>query len=301
MADISKTYRGPDDGGNFETEWIGESMGIHLMSDVGRKREHNEDSCILCIPADPALLERRGILLAVADGMGGASAGEHASNRTLTILLETYFQNESDSIPDALRSAIKAANATVFAESEADPELQGMGTTCSAIIAHGSNAYVGQVGDSRVYLKRESKGLVQITNDHSLVWEQLQAGIITEDEAKSHSLRNLITRAVGIKDDVEVDLFSFTLETDDVLLVCSDGLSGMIDDSEILEVMSTDTLQGIGRLLIGRALDAGGTDNVTSGLLRVTGTLKDNDTQEGGQELLAPPEGIMSRIKKLFG
>lgn len=301
MTDISTIYRGPIDGGNYEKEWVNGVSTVHLISDVGRKREHNEDSCILCAPDDAALRGKRGILLAVADGMGGASAGEHASQLTLTSLVDHYFQNSTDSIPVALEAAIKHANAQVFAEAEADPELQGMGTTCSVVILHGSCGYIGHVGDSRVYLLRESKGLVQITDDHSLVWEQLKAGIITEEEAKNHSLRNLITRAVGIKGEVDVDLISFGLERGDMVLVCSDGLSGMIDDPEILEGMQASTLKGIARMLVGKALEAGGTDNITAGLLHVTGALEKTNLQNGCSEVLAPNDGIMNRIKRLFG
>ena len=151
MADISTIYRGPDDGGNYAGEWANEETSYYLISDVGRKREHNEDSCILCVPDDEAVRERRGVVLAVADGMGGASAGEYASRLTLTELIRHYYDNDSDSIPDALQLAIKKANSQVFEESEADPELQGMGTTCSAVVLHGINAYIGQVGDSRGY------------------------------------------------------------------------------------------------------------------------------------------------------
>jgi protein phosphatase len=300
MADISKIHRGPVDGGNFEGDWDYDAANIHLISDVGRKREHNEDSCIVCLPDDEDLKEKRGVLLAVADGMGGASAGEHASHLALTVLVEQYYGSDSDTIPNALHEAIRKANKQVYDESEADPELQGMGTTMSAVVFHGSSVYIGQVGDSRVYLMRESEGLVQITDDHSLVWEQLKAGIITEEEAKSHSLRNLITRAIGIKGDVEVDLFSFGLEQDDVLLVCSDGLCGMIDDEHILDCMRADSLQAAGRLLIGQALEAGGTDNVTAGLLKITSPLEQNDIQEGCEEVFAPNDGIMNRIKRLF-
>ncbi|HIA48820.1 MAG TPA: Stp1/IreP family PP2C-type Ser/Thr phosphatase [Candidatus Hydrogenedentes bacterium] len=302
MTDISTIYRGPEHGGNYEQDWGDASYSIQLISDVGRKREHNEDSCLLCVPDDKSLRGSRGILLAVADGMGGASAGEHASHLALTVLADRYFNNEGDSIPVALETAVEEANKRVFDESEADLELQGMGTTMSAVVFHGSSAYIGQVGDSRVYLFRDSDGLVQITDDHSLVWEQLKAGIITEEEAKSHSLRNLITRAIGIKEDVEVDLFSLTLEQGDMLLVCSDGLCGMIDDPEILVAMQADTLHGAGRLLVGKALDAGGTDNVTAGLLQVTETPEKKKIQVGCEERPAPAaDGIVNRIKRLFG
>jgi serine/threonine protein phosphatase PrpC len=302
MTDISTIYRGPDDGGNYEGEWADDLSGYYLISDVGRKRKHNEDSCILCLPDDETVRAQKGIIVAVADGMGGASAGEYASRLTLTELVKHYYDNESDSIPDALQLAIKKANSKVFEESEADIELQGMGTTCSAVVLHGANAYIGQVGDSRVYLLRESNGLTQLTNDHSLVWEQMKAGIITEEEAKHHSLRNLITRAVGIKSEVEVDLFSFILEKDDTLLICSDGLCGMVDDPGIHEGMKANTLKDIGQLLVGKALDGGGTDNITAALFQATGSLPKHEVQEGCEEIITPSAntGIIQRIKNLF-
>lgn len=301
MPDSLSINHGPDNGGNFEHEWSSDTFQIHLLSDVGRKREHNEDSCVLCVPNDDDLRQRLGIVVAVADGMGGASAGEYASQLALTSFLSQYYATEeSTSIPVALESAIKEANRTVFQEASDNPEYDGMGTTLSSVVLHGDNAYVGQVGDSRVYKQKSGQELIQITQDHSLVWEQLKAGIISEEEAKNHSLRNLITRAVGIKPEVEVDLFSMKISEGDVLLICSDGLSGLIDDPVIHEGINRDSLQATNRVLVGKALDAGGTDNVTIATVLAAGKLRKIELQAGCDELIDEQSGFLARLKQLF-
>ncbi len=204
MAETLVTHIGPDGGGNYEFGWEGPYLQAQLLSDVGKKRKHNEDSCMLSVPDDPpASVDGKQLLLfAVADGMGGASAGEYASRLTLeTISQEAVgpFTN----VPDVLREAVQAANIRVYKEAGLRPEYKGMGTTTSAIGIMGDWAYIAQVGDSRVYLSREKGDLHQITNDHSVVAEQVRNGLISETEAENHALRNLITRAVGIKESVQ--------------------------------------------------------------------------------------------------
>ncbi|MFP6581258.1 MAG: Stp1/IreP family PP2C-type Ser/Thr phosphatase [Candidatus Hydrogenedentota bacterium] len=301
MPDSLSINHGPEHGGNFEYEWSSDTFQVHLLSDIGRKREHNEDSCVLCVPNDDDLRQRLGMVVAVADGMGGASAGEHASHLALTSFISQYYgAQKGTSIPVALESAIKQANQTVFQEASDNPEYDGMGTTLSSLVLHGDNAYVGQVGDSRVYKQKPGQELIQITQDHSLVWEQLQAGIISEEEAKNHSMRNLITRAVGIKPDVEVDLFSMKISGGDVLLICSDGLSGLIDDPVIHDGINRDSLQATNRVLVGKALDAGGTDNVTIATVLATSKLPKSDLQAGCDELINEQSGFLARLKQLF-
>lgn len=301
MSDTLNILHGPENGGNFEEEWENDSVKVHLLSDVGRKREHNEDSCALCAPSSPELLNRLGVVVAVADGMGGASAGEHASSLALTSFIKHYYANQGKSIPEALSKAIKEANRIVNGEANANPEYDGMGTTLSVVIIHGDNVYIGQVGDSRVYAQKKGNGLVQITEDHSLVWEQLRAGIINEEEAKNHSLRNLITRAIGIRHEVDIDLFSMKISDGDVLLICSDGLSGMIDDETINNGINRDSIQATNRILVGKALDAGGTDNVTVATVLVGSNLTSRELQPGCEQVTSANGGFISRIKKLFG
>lgn len=301
MSDGLSISHGPDQGGNYEHDWSDGGLSVHLLSDVGLKRKHNEDSCIICIPGDSALRNRIGIVVAVADGMGGASAGEHASHLALTSFVTALYGGpESATIPETLESALKLANQTVFEEADANPEYEGMGTTLSAVVIHGDNAYIGQIGDSRVYRQSQGQEMTQITEDHSLVWEQLRAGIINEEEAKNHSLRNLITRAVGIKPDVEVDLFSLKISNGDVLIVCSDGLSGLIDDETMQAGINRDSLQATNRVLVGKALDAGGNDNVTVATIHVTKNLSKRDLQSGCVEVSTESDGFLDRIKRLF-
>ena len=301
MSDPLYIVRGPDAGGNFEKEWTNGSLVIHLLSDVGRKREHNEDSCAMCSPNDARVLDRLGIVVAVADGMGGASAGEHASRLALTSFLNHYYNNLTDSIPEALSAAIKEANRKVNTEANANPEFDGMGTTLSVAILHGDNVYIGQVGDSRVYVQKSNLHVAQVTEDHSLVWEQLRAGIISEEEAKNHSLRNLITRAIGIRTDVDVDLFAMKVAQGDVLIICSDGLSGMIDDDVINAGINRDSMKATNRLLVGKALEAGGADNVTVAAVHFKSAPSQRELQPGCEEVTSASGGFIDRIKKLFG
>lgn len=304
MAMIPLTEGGPPDGGNYEYAWAGAHMQVHFLSDVGKKRKKNEDSCILCAPEADALRDKRGMLFAVADGMGGASAGERASRMGLEILIEEYYAQRTGDlgqpIPARLRTAISEANRRIFEEAEAHTDRQGMGTTMSVVVVDGEYAYIAQVGDSRVYVARGRSGLVQITDDHSLVAEQVRNGYLSEEEARNHSLRNLITRAVGIKDSVNVDLFALRLERDDTLLVCSDGLSNLIKDDEIGRALNMGNLQAAARLLVGRALHEGGTDNITAALLRVVQSPPRRELQPGAQEVMLPAGGVFGRFRNLL-
>ena len=298
---IPQTAWGPRDGMGYEFSWQGDFLEAHVLTDVGRKREKNEDSCILTVPDDPDLLARRGMLFAVADGMGGASAGERASRTTLRALTASYYSSPSDlPIPEAIDAAIEAANGEVFAEAEENPDYHGMGTTVSAVVIHGENAYIGQVGDSRVYALRERAGIHQVTRDHSLVAEQVRNGLITEEEARNHQLKNLITRAVGIKDHVKVDLFSLRLKAHDTLLICSDGLCNMVEDQELASVLSLGDLKTNTRDLISMANGAGGTDNITAVTLRLTTSPPSRPMHEGADQVAVSNGGFWGKLKGLF-
>ena len=294
---IPLTEHGPVDGKNYSFDWEGEFLNAHLLSDVGKKREKNEDSCIICAPDDQDLAESHGILFAVADGMGGASAGEYASRLALHMLVESYYAGAKERAPVALREAIANANEELFQEAEQDLAYAGMGTTVSALVVLGNWAYVAQVGDSRVYLLRERSGIHQITRDHSLVAEQLRSGLISEEEARNHSLKNLITRAVGIKEVVQVDSFAFQLRRGDTLLICSDGLCGLVEDHELAESLSRGDLKKATEALIDSALDAGGTDNITALTIRVSGAPTTTEYQEGAEQIEIPTASFLQRMK----
>ena len=301
MQEIPLTRRGPEHGGNFEYEWADGYLASHYISDVGRKREHNEDSVAFCAPEDGELLEARGCLYAVADGMGGASAGELASQLALESAVESFYTGTIESVPQKLRAAIERANARVFNEAEKHPEFKGMGTTFSALVIHGDCAYVGQVGDSRVYFSRGEGRFQQITEDHSLVAEQLRSGLISEEEAENHSLKNLITRAVGIKPEVSVDLFSLRLQEGDSFLICSDGLCNLVEDEDIADALVMDNLRDAARILVGKALEAGGNDNVSVALVRVEAAPPNIVPLNGGcVEVNVARPSLFERLRSLF-
>lgn len=300
MAGIPLTRFGPDKGGNYEYQWTGSFLQAHFLSDIGKKRDHNEDSCVLCAPDDESLTRQRGILFAVADGMGGASAGEFASRLALQTLTEEYFLGPPGPVPSGMRQAIEKANRRIYEEAEHNPEYQGMGTTVSALLIKDEWAYVAQVGDSRVYVARNASVLQQVTDDHSLVAEQIREGFLTEEEAKNHSLRNLITRAVGIKEVVNVDLFAFKIRQGDTIVVCSDGLSNMVSDDDIRTALGNENLQGVGRVLVGRALEGGGSDNITVILVRAAAPPPRGAVDEGAEILRIGHGGFLDSLRKLI-
>lgn len=297
---IPLTVYGPSDGKNYQYGWRGDFLEAQLLSDVGKKRQNNEDSCLMCAPESPDLARERGLLFAVADGMGGASAGEHASRMALQMLAHHYYSAFGVSAPLALRDALDQANGRIFEEAAINPLYSGMGTTVSAMIVIGHWAYIAQVGDSRVYLHRDTLGLQQLTRDHSLVAEQVRNGIISEEEARNHSLRNLITRAVGIKDRVKIDLFSLRLQQGDTLLICSDGLSNMVVDQQIANDMAMSDLQAATRKLVIDALEGGGSDNITTVTVRVTGEPPHRDLEEGAEQIRIARPSLIKKLRGLF-
>lgn len=297
---IPGTEFGPTDGPNFAYAWQRGYLEAHLLSDMGKKRQNNEDACIMCAPKNPDLAVERGLLFSVADGMGGASAGEYASRMALQTLAKEYYGSHFESVPITLRAAVEQANARIHEESESNLAYSGMGTTVSATVVLGDWLYIAQVGDSRVYLLRERSGIRQLTDDHSLVEEQVRSGMISAEEAKNHSLKNLITRAVGIKPQVSVDLFSLRVQQGDTLLICSDGLSNMVSDDEISTTLSAGNLKEATERLIENALDGGGTDNITAITIRIVDAPPKTDQQSGAREIAIQSNGFFSRLRKLF-
>jgi protein phosphatase len=237
------------------------------QTDVGRKRDQNEDSFFV----DGELG-----LFVVADGMGGHAGGATASKMAVQAI-ETRMRAareatpelftpsgslEESTIPEILREAVESACQAIFQTAQGDAALAGMGTTVTAVAVAGPKAFVAHVGDSRCYLARRDR-IYQVTEDHSLVNEQLKAGAITPDEARHSRFRNIITRSVGFESDVAVDLMGIDLEAGDRIVVCCDGLSNMVEDSEILEIVSTVPLESSPKALIELANERGGDDNVT--------------------------------------
>lgn len=202
-------------------------------SDPGRTREANEDAFAQVTPEDPVLVERKGHLLAVADGLGGHAAGEVASATTLDALVEAYFAPTSPSrVEPALQRAIQAANLRVHDRSRQDPRWQAMQSTLSCLVLAGSFGYVGHVGDSRVYHLREGR-LVQLTSDHSEAAELVRLRLAKPESLSYHPRRNVLTRTIGGQLFLRPDFQRVGLRPDDVFVLCSDGLWSEVTDDEI--------------------------------------------------------------------
>ncbi|AKU90272.1 Stp1/IreP family PP2C-type Ser/Thr phosphatase [Vulgatibacter incomptus] len=237
-------------------------------TDVGRVRDHNEDS----------FLENEALgLFVVADGMGGHAAGEVASRlaaETIENEVRTQLEVEGDDgeaaadLAGILRDAVEVAGARVYHQSKRNPAQAGMGTTATALLVRDGKAVIGHVGDSRAYLWRDGE-LRQLTDDHSLVAEQVRAGLLLPDEARHSRLRNIITRSVGVEEHVEVDVRSVDADADSLFLLCSDGLTNLVDDDEIAEAAQTLPVDMLPSALVDLANERGGDDNITVIVVRV--------------------------------
>jgi serine/threonine protein phosphatase PrpC len=237
-----------------------------VATDPGRRRRRNEDAYLVEPP-----------LFAVADGMGGAQAGEVASRLAAAALRES-----GTSELDAL---IQEANRRVHQRAAEDPEASGMGTTMTVALVDGPVVRIGHVGDSRAYLIRDGK-LEQVTEDHSLVGELVRSGKLSPEEAERHPQRSVITRAVGTDPDVDVDTFTVEPQDGDLFLICSDGLTDMVDDHTIERVVGQkrDDLDGLVKSLVKTANKGGGEDNITVVAFEIAA-----DTAELDETAVVPP------------
>jgi protein phosphatase len=242
-------------------------------TDVGVVRSGNEDSFLL----EPS----RGVFI-VADGMGGHAAGEVASDMAVKIVgraLEGVVGQEDDEAAVVIRDAIIEANGEIFRRTLVEEEKRGMGTTTTAMIVNGPHYIIGQVGDSRAYVLREDQ-LLQLTKDHSYVQEQVDAGYLTPQQARTHPYSNVITRCVGANADVAPDTYIGTLHEGDVFLLASDGLTGMLEDDEVLSIMVAQPSPGaLVDALVAEANRRGGLDNVTVIVVRIDTV----EVSDGGQ------------------
>jgi protein phosphatase len=239
------------------------------VTDIGRRRTSNQDRFIAQV------VETRAgpvVLLAVADGMGGAAGGEVASAHAVDELLRAV--READPAKDdahTLMTAIAAANRAVFSHARRDPALYGMGTTLVAALIRGRWLVIGHVGDSRAYLLRGGS-IRRLTADHSWVAEQVRRGELTEEEAATSSFRNILTRSVGVAEQVEPELSPpLAVEPGDIVLLCSDGLHGVVDDATIARIARAAEPEAAARRLVDLANERGGPDNITVVVARVSG------------------------------
>ena len=240
---------------------------MHITSagrtDVGIIRSGNEDNYIV--------VPDRGIFV-VADGMGGHAAGEVASEmavRHVARELGSLRGLSDEQVADRMRTAIRGANGAIFQRTLTEPDKRGMGTTVTALVLYDARFLIGQVGDSRAYLLRDGK-LMQLTKDHSYVQEQVDAGYLTPDQARTHPYSNVITRCVGANSDVMPDVYVGAAKPMDLFLLASDGLTGMVEDPELVQVLASGrTPQEQVDALIAEANRHGGLDNITAVIVRV--------------------------------
>lgn len=235
-------------------------MKVDHITDIGLVRKQNEDDVETGLLPD-------GAWAVVCDGMGGAKAGEVASQNAVRVISDSIVKNYSEgasgnTIKYLLHGAICDANTVIFNLSNAYESLSGMGTTAVIALVTRGKAHVCHAGDSRAYLIREEQ-VIQLTKDHSVVQELVDAGTLTPEEAKKHPQRNIITRCLGVRETVEPDYSEYSVEPGDVLLLCSDGLSNYIPAEELLEDSRQMDPSALIRKLVEDAKDRGGSDNIT--------------------------------------
>lgn len=246
------------------------NLDYAAISDVGRVRGNNEDSFGDYFEEESEH-ETRGALFVVADGMGGHRGGEIASKIAVETIHESYFKDDNPDPSAALVNAFVRANKLIVDQAVSDPALFGMGTTCTSIAFSNGNASVVHVGDSRAYHLRDGT-IEQVTNDHSLVGEMVRSGIISDEDARTHPKRNVITRSLGVQESVIPDaLEPLALKEKDAFLLCSDGLTSYVTDEELGEALSKEGTESVCHELIALANGRGGRDNITVIVVRVVG------------------------------
>jgi serine/threonine protein phosphatase PrpC len=236
---------------------------------VGRVRSENQDSFGKFPEGNTDLHHPGGQLFVIADGMGGQNAGREASAIAVNTLGQAYYAGASLSVIDNLGAAYVAANEAIYSKSTSGPEYRGMGTTCVTLVLTDGKAFIGNIGDSRVY-KINHRGIRQLTQDHSKVAELVRRGIITAEEARHHPERSHLYRAMGPRPTIEVDYFdNMALGTSRSYLMCTDGLFNHVDDDEMRQIILNSSPERACKQLIQLALDRGGSDNVTIQVIRV--------------------------------
>lgn len=275
-----------------------------LRTDVGLVRSENQDFGLYTTPSEEREAHPGGRLLVVADGMGGHRGGATASRIAGETVKAQYLGSEGDDIAIALRDSFTRANSRIFHESQANPDLRGMGTTTSALVVRDGNAWFGHVGDSRIYMVRGDE-IRQLTEDHSLVATMVREGLLTKVEAENHPRRNVLQRSMGVSEQVEIDVKGpFPLQEGDVFVLCSDGLHGVVKEDEIREVAGKP-LREAAEEFIRRAIERGAPDNVTVIVARVVrasdvgedtlieGEARFDETQRSTAKISAYDEKVM--------
>jgi serine/threonine protein phosphatase PrpC len=250
-------------------------LTIASRTDKGQKRPSNEDHVASTEPQDQQIREQKGVLFVVSDGMGGHSRGELASQITTEEVTKSYYASTSADITIALADAVKQANRAVYQENQMlsnQPDKHGMGSTCIAAVVQGDQLYIANVGDSRAYLAHQGQ-LRQLTQDHSIVARMVREGQITAEAAFTHPDRNIIYRSIGETLDVEVDTFVESVQTGDILLLCTDGLlnDGLIGETEALSIIERYTPTESTERLIALINERGAPDNISVIIAEIRG------------------------------
>lgn len=238
-------------------------MRVVGKSDVGMVRNENQDAFWL------EQLDKQASIAVVCDGMGGVHGGQEASKLAVSSLKVSFAHHKpNEKINNLFDSAIKQCNQIVYNEAQKSEELSGMGTTLVLALVKESRAYIGNVGDSRAY-HITNGSISQVTKDHSAVQELVDSGHITERQAKIHPNKNVITRAIGIDNEIDYDYFELSVSSGDIILLCSDGLSNYVDENEIQFEASGGEFDDLAIRLINLANSRGGTDNITVAAIQV--------------------------------
>lgn len=255
-------------------------LKIGARTDLGRVRENNEDKFDFFEPEDADTLANKGSFYAVADGMGGHAAGQIASELALKTAIKTYYSDKSPYVVGSLQRAAREANSLIYDAAQMIADRAGMGTTLTAVVIRADEAYFAHVGDSRAYLIRDGD-IRQVTEDHSWVAEQVKRGAITEEEAQFSPFKNVITRSLGNMPTVEADIFTETLQPGDVIVLCSDGLTGNLSTRDILNITKGKSPSQAAMDLVDAANERGGTDNITTFVIAIKDILREDEDEPG--------------------
>ena len=245
------------------------TISFASASHVGMVRSENQDAVGNFPIENPTVPSPKGQLFIIADGMGGHAGGREASRLAVETIQKVYFACGNSSNQECLRIAFKEANAVIYEASLHNPQLNGMGTTCIALVMQGNLATIAHIGDSRLY-RISARTIEQMTNDHSKVAEMVRRGLLTQEEASVHPERSMLYRAMGVHLDMQFDVLNnIELGSNEFYLMCTDGLTSVVEPHEIQEVVVTHPLQGVCSTLIDLANFRGGPDNVTVQCIQV--------------------------------
>lgn len=265
------------------------SVVFGAKTDLGRVRENNEDKFDYLVPDDPSVLALKGRVFAVADGMGGHSAGQVAAEMALNLFIRAHYADAGAEIETSLHRAIVQANAFIVEAANTVAGRKGMGATLTAGVLRDDDLFIAQVGDSRCYLQRGGE-FQQITEDHSWVAEQVKSGALTLEQAEQSPFRNVITRSMGGAPEVEADLIAIRVQPSDRYLLCSDGLSGMVPHAEMAQLLAEGTPSIAAWNLVERANQYGGKDNITAFVLEI-GEIVPWPSEDGAEQSDAQSNG----------